>query len=293
MAILVPGPGFIAAGSGWQIFPPPSGNPIGSSTPRQGENLNIYETINPSVQIIAQGSLVCPGGTPGPVQPSPELITGISIARGSAPNLSGVGVSVLSGGVGNISEMTMPVFSEPYVVYNRIQITPGLPTLTLPAPLTGYISEKYMWDQEYAAGTYNIDTEKLKEDKIVGASYDRGIGTRKRPFPEKALVQRKDIPGSGPLTTSQITPKAPGQAATSGSSAIETASKNSSYTISYRPSLIRTLRFFYTITVTSTCPPYIFYFPAYMDVDNNWDNHAKRVTYRINRSKGPLPGTVK
>lgn len=284
MAILVPGPGFIAAGSGWKILPPPSGNPIGSSTPRQGENLNIYEIINPSVQIIAQGSLACP---------SSELINGISIARGSAPNLSGIGVSVLSGGVRNIPEMSMPVFSEPYVVYNRIQIAPGLPTLTLPAPLTGYISEKYLWDQEYAAGTYSTDTAKLNQDQIVGASYDRGIGIRKRPFPEKALVPRKDISAGSSLFLSTITPMAPGQAATSGSSAIETASKNSSYTISYRASFIRTLRFFYTITVTSTCPPYIFYFPAYMDVDNNWDNHAKRVTYRINRSKGPLPGTVK
>ena len=68
------------------------------------------------------------------------------------------------------------------------------------------------------------------------------------------------------------------------------AQRGSNYVYAYKPSLIKTLRFHYEITVTSTCPPYIWKFPAYIDVDNNWQNHGKRTKYRLRRQVEARPG---
>ncbi|AOV58584.1 hypothetical protein S250808_079 [Synechococcus phage S-CAM3] len=290
MAILVPGAGFTNVGGMWQILPPPKPGKFGIR--RDGINLNIYETIG-TVPITAQGNLVCPGGTPfSPTQPSPELITGITVTPGSIPNRQGNGVTVLVGGKPNIPEMLMPVYNEPYVQYGTIgPITPGLVTLVLPVSLIGYVTEKYFYDGESGfSELYKGDTTPNIRDNVRGASRDGGVGTLKTPgFKRDKKITVKDIPGSGTLPISSSTTSTE-TALTIGSPATQQAAANSSYVWSMKPSLIRTERLFFTITVTSTCPPYIWYFPAYMDVDNNWTPHTKRIQYRINKQKTALPG---
>jgi hypothetical protein len=287
MAILVPGAGFFNRGAMWEILPLPGGSLIGS--PRRGIYLNVYETITP-VQITAQGILVCPGGTPGPSQPSPELIKKIRIDPGlSAPN-AGAGVSVLVGSVGNIPEMQCPVFREPNVSYGMIA---GLaPTLVLTPPLTGYISEKYLHDMQVGFSELYVGKEvPERRDNLRGLRRSGGYGVSRSPFKrDKVIRVQKDIPGSGTLPVSAMEIKGAQAARTVGSQSVSNTAKNSNYLFAYRPSLIRTLRFYYTITVESTCPPYIFFFKAYMDVDNNWDSHASRVKYRINRQRGAREG---
>lgn len=292
MAILVPGPGFTQAGGMWKILPPPGGGQFGIS--RNSLNLNIYENISP-VPITAQGTLICPGGTPfSPVQPSPELITGIRIDPGTGMPFTGAGVTVLaSRGVGNIPEMVFGAFSEPYVQYYSIgPIIPGSPTLTLPVSLSGFVSEKYLWDGDAGfSELYEGDFTPQTRDNIRGASRNGGVGKVKTPGfkRDKAISVNKDVPGSGtlPISNNQTTPAT---ALTLGSAATQQAAAGSNYMWSHRPSLILTLRFFYVITVTSTCPPYTWYFQAYMDVDNNWVPHAERIKYRINKQRRAQPG---
>jgi hypothetical protein len=292
MAVLLPGPGFTNVGGMWEIFPTPGATLY--QTPREGFGLNIYEMINP-VPITAQSSVVCPGGTPFSLsQPSPELITGVSIAPGSSANRSGVGVTVLASreGIGNIPEMAMPIYSEPYIKYFDITSAPVF-TLVLPVPLTGYVSEKYFWDGEAGfSELYKGKETPLLRDNIRGVSKQGGVGIVKTPgFPrDKAITVKKNIPGSGTLPISDTTPLPGIGSLTIGSPATERAAVNSSYMWSMRPSMILVERLFFTITVTSTCPPYIWYFPAYMDVENNWTAHGKRILYRINRQKTALPG---
>lgn len=291
MAILLPGPGFVFGSGGWQILPPPGVSVIGA--PRESVDLNIYENINP-VPITAQGNLTCPGGTPfSPVQPSPELITGISIAPGSGVGRTGIGVSVIlsRGGVGGVPEMSMPMYNETYVRYFNITSAP-VPTLVLPVPLTGYVTEKYFWDGDAGfSELYKGTTTPLARDNIRGASLQGGVGVSKAPgFPrDKAISVKKNIPGSGtlPISSNEVPLSA---AVTRGSVATEQAAANSSYMWSMKPSMIIIERLFFTITVTSTCPPYTWNFPAYMDVVNNWSAHGKRIQYRINRQKTALPG---
>ena len=255
MAILVPGAGFFNRWSMWEILPPPGGSIIGSS--RRGIYLNIYENITP-VQITAQGSLVCPGGTPGPAQPSPELIRSVRIDPGQAAPNAGAGVSVLVGSVGNIPEMQCPTFREPNVSYGQIA---GLaPTLVLTPPLTGYISEKYLHDMQIGFSELYVGKEvPERRDNLRGLRRQGGYGTLRSPFKRDKVVRvQKDIPGSGTLPVSAMEIKCPQAARTVGSQAVNNAAKNSNYLFAYRPSLIRRLRFYYTITVESTCPPYIF-----------------------------------
>ena len=293
MAILVPGPGFTGGGALWKILPPPSGGQFGIS--RNSLNLNLYENIAP-VQITAQGNLICPGGTPlSPVQPSPELITGIRITPGESPGRQGRGVQVLAsrGGVRDIPEMILPTFNESFMQYYNIgPIFPGSPTLVLPVALSGYVSEKYFHDtdsgfSELYVGQFTPSTK----DNIRGASLTSGVGSVKTPGfkRDKKVTVKKNIPGSGtlPISANTVTP---GAAITQGNTATQQASRNSNYMWSMSPSRILTLRFWFTITVTSTCPPYNWYFKAYMDCDNNWIPHAKRIQYRINKQKRALPG---
>lgn len=292
MAILVPGAGFFNRGAMWEILPPPGGGLFGIS--RNSLFLNVYENISP-VQITAQGNLICPGGTPlSPVQPSPELITGIRIDPGEAPGRSGRGVSVLRsrGGVGNIPEMLLPTFSEYIQHYSIGPIFPGTPTLVLPVALSGYVSEKYFHDADAGfSEIYKGDFTPRIRDNLRGASLLTGAGTVKSPGfkRDKKLKVKKDIPGSGtlPISASAVSTS---KAVTEGNTSTQLAAKNSNYMWSMSPSLILTLRFYFTITVTSTCPPYTWYFKAYMDCDNNWVPHARRIQYRINKQRTAIPG---
>lgn len=292
MAILVPGAGFFNRGGMWEILPPP-GAPVVAGAGRTGTKLSIYETVMP-VTITAQGNLVCPGGTPfSPTQPSPELIKKVRIDPGTSLPNSGKGVTVLlsRGGVRDIPEMTCPVFRETYLQYGMIA---GLaPTLVLTPPITGYVSEKYLYDQEAGfSELYKGSQVPSTKDNLRASTFQGGTGTVKSPgFKRYQRVTTKSVPGSGTLSVSQNTP-VPGSELTIGSSAIQGAAAKSNYMWSMRPSLIQVLRFFYTITVESTCPPFIFYFPAYMDVENNWLPHTKRVEYYLNKQVPAPEGTT-
>ena len=269
MAILIPdGISFtLGAGAGWKMLPPPGPFVIPDMF-RDGVNLNIYETVG-VVNVTAQANLVCPGGTPGPAQPSPELITGISI--GVMPP----GCIVLVGGVPTIPEM-LP--GTDAVTFGSIAVAPGVTTLVLPVPLIGNYTEKYMYDMQAGFGeSYKGSTVPLTRDNMRGVSFQAGFGVQNT-FPRDKKL--KGIGGSGRLSASLATPEG---REFFGPTIHDIAQKGSNYVHAYKPSLIKTLRFHYEITVTSTCPPYIWKLPAYIDVDNNWQNHTKRTKYRLSK----------
>ena len=276
MAILIPnGISFtLGSGPGWQMLPPP-GPFVIPDMKREGVNLNIYETIG-VINITAQANLICPGGTPGPSQPSPELITGISIAP-MPP-----GCIVLKGGVPTIPEM-LP--GTDAVAMQSINVAPGVTTLTLPLPLIGNYTEKYMYDMEAGfVELYKGSAVPLVRDNARGVTFNGGLGIQK-PFKRDQKLKR--IGGSGRLSAPLASPVGK---EFQGPFIHDQAQRGSNYVYAYKPSLIKTLRFHYEITVTSTCPPYIWKFPAYIDVDNNWQNHGKRTKYRLKQQVPARPG---
>ena len=238
-------------------------------------NLNIYETLG-VINITAQANLICPGGTPGPSQPSPELITGISIAP-MPP-----GCIVLKGGVPTIPEM-LP--GTDAVAMQSINVAPGVTTLVLPVPLIGNYTEKYMYDMEAGfVECYTGSAVPLVRDNARGVTFNGGIGIQQ---PYKRDQKLKNIGGSGRLSAFQASAEGKEMI---GPFVHDQAQRGSNYVYAYKPSLIKTLRFHYEITVTSTCPPYIWKFPAYIDVDNNWQNHTKRTKYRLRQQVPARPG---
>lgn len=276
MAILIPnGVSFtLGSGPGWQMLPPP-GPFVLPDMFRDGVNLNIYETVG-VINITAQANLICPGGTPGPSQPSPELITGISIAP-MPP-----GCIVLKGGVPTIPEM-LP--GTDAVAMQSINVAPGVTTLTLPLPLIGNYTEKYMYDMEAGfVELYKGSAVPQVRDNARGVTFNGGLGIQK-PFKRDEKLKR--IGGSGRLSAPLASPEGK---EFQGPFIHDQAQRGSNYVYAYKPSLIKTLRFHYEITVTSTCPPYIWKFPAYIDVDNNWQNHGKRTKYRLKQQVPARPG---
>lgn len=268
MAILVPsGTSFTQTGPGWRFLPPP-GPFVLQDMSRQGQNLNIYETCG-VINITAQGNLICPGGTPGPTQPSPELITGISVTQ--------LNCIVLKGPVPTIPEMNPA--STPQLSVSSIQSAPT-PTLVLPLPLIGNFTEKYMYDGEagFVESYKGLEVPTVR-DNVRSATFFAGEGKKPLSYPER-FKKQKEFGGSGggSLRFSSVVGREG-----YGPLIHDKAQAGSNYVWSYKPSLIRTLRFFYTITVTSTCPPYTWQFPAYIDVDNNWVNHKKRTIHRLSR----------
>ncbi len=284
MAILVPGPGFIGNGLNWIFFPPPNGSIMGTAFPRMGTNLNIWEIIG-QISITAVGTVEC--GTP----PTGELITSITVSPCSSPSRSGKGVTVLLGGVGDIPEMLCPIFNAPFVTYNTI--AGAAKTLILPQAINGYYTEKYLWDAGIAFSEMHMgsEAEVMPLDNIRAVSRG-GYGVMK-PIPKPIRMKRlrvKDIPRqTGMLPVDTLFPKTLPEAMTVGPSYYEKASAGSNYLIGYPPSLIRILRFFFTIKVTTTCPPYVYIFFAHLDVENNWDHHKRRVAYRVARNRNPPP----
>lgn len=285
MPVLVPGSGF-KLGAPNIIIPPPVIDPS-RVIRREGIYLNVNETIGP-VSITAKSTTICFGGTPGPAQPSPERIIGISISGGVGRPNTGLGCSVLIGGLPALPEMSYGLFSEPLLVYKSIFVPyPGVESLTLPVALTGKISEKYFYDGEY--GSSNLSRSAYEKDSISGSSLVNGLTLIKRPFPE-GKVNFKVAPRVGSVTLNTMYPRTPAEAITTHNSVVSsTSGKGPSYVVSYKPSLIRRMRYYFVISVYSTCPPYVTYFPAIMDVDNNWSYHTKRVLYRVNKQIGAAP----
>jgi hypothetical protein len=164
------------------------------------------------------------------------------------------------------------------VTFGSISVAPGVTTLVLPIPLIGNYTEKWMYDMQAGFGeTYKGSVVPRTRDNMRGVTFQGGIGTQKTFKRDEKL---KRIGGSGRLSAYQATPE--GREFV-GPFVHDMAQRGSNYVHAYKPSLIKTLRFHYEITVTSTCPPYIWKFPAYIDVDNNWQNHTKRTKYRLSK----------
>lgn len=281
MPVLVPDSGFFPGQVANIILPPPMPSPL---VVRGGRNYNVNEIIGP-VNITAKSSLICPGGSlvPGP---TPELIYGISIASGVGIPRSGNGCTVTLGPVPSIPEMVCPVFFEPFLVYKSIFLLVPVPKLTLPLAITGRISEKYFYDGDF--GVSFLSKSNTDTDTVRGASFLDGKTLIKRPFPE-GRIDFKKAPKVGSVTLNTVYSRTPAEGVTTHSALHEETAAGSSYLVSYRPSLIRRLRFFFVITVYTTCPPYTHRFNAYMDVDNNWSYHQKRVKYRVGKQLGAKP----
>lgn len=280
--ILKPGVGFITGISRqWQFLPAPSGSIMGTSVSRVGTHLNILEYIS-QIEITACTTGVC--GTP----PMPDLVTSIEVIP--------EGCTVLSGGVPPIPEMSIGGgFSAPAVVYGKI--TGASVCLTLPFALTGgsHYTEKYLYDggvgfsKVHKSGTTNPNETRF--DMLEAARF-YGSGQLYNYKRDKVIKVKRgptgsDFPSSGTLGASTWMPKNVAAAGSKQNLLVDRIAAGKNYLIGYPPSLIRKLDFFYTIKVTHTCPPYITLFTAHCIVDNNWDNHAKRVKYRINRQKEP------
>lgn len=282
MAILIPsGQSFTNVGGMWKMLPAP-GPFVLPDMRREGQEINIYETAG-VVNVTAQANLVCPGGTPGPSQPSPELITGISISI----NLPGV--IVLKGGVPTIPEMRD---GSDAVSLGSISVAPGVPTLVLPIPIIGNYTEKWLYDGE--AGfieSYKGLEVPIAQDNVRSSTFAQGAGKLKPLSPKnrtEPLVASK-IFGGG---RSSIARQSSLGREFYGPIAHDIAQNGSNYMWSYRPSLIKTLRYHYLITVTSTCPPYTWTFPAYVDVDNNWRHHKTRTLNRLGKQRTASYGNV-
>ena len=153
-------------------------------------------------------------------------------------------------------------------------------TLVLPLPLIGNFTEKYMYDGEagFVESYKGLEVPTVR-DNVRSATFFAGEGKKPLSYPER-FKKQKEFGGSGggSLRFSSVVGREG-----YGPLIHDKAQAGSNYVWSYKPSLIRTLRFFYTITVTSTCPPYTWQFPAYIDVDNNWVNHKKRTIHRLSR----------
>ena len=187
--------------------------------------------------------------------------------------------------------MACPKFSAPFVTYNTIA---GMaPTLTLPQAINGYYTEKYLWDAGIAFSEMHMgsEAEVMPLDNIRAVSRG-GYGVIK-PISNKIRRKRlkvKDIPRqTNVLPVDTLFPKTLPEATRFGPPYYEKAAAGSNYLIGHPPSLIRILRFFFTIRVTTTCPPYVYLFSAHLDVENNWDHHKKRVEYRVARNRNPPP----
>jgi len=282
MAILIPsGQSFTNVGGMWKMLPAP-GPFVLPDMRREGREINIYETAG-VVNVTAQANLVCPGGTPGPSQPSPELITGISVS------VYQPGVIVLKGGVSTIPEMRDGTDA---VSMGSISVAPGVTTLVLPIPIIGNYTEKWLYDSE--AGfieSYKGLEVPIAQDNVRSSSFFSGQG-RVKPISQKMrtepLIARK-IPGTGARNFAYQ--NSVGRELY-GPVGHDLAQQNSNYMWSYRPSLIKTLRYHYLITVTSTCPPYTWTFPAYVDVDNNWRHHKSRTLHRLSKQRTATTGIV-
>lgn len=275
----------------FELKPTPT-TPLYSETPRTGLNPWLYETINPALSIECVAAGVCPGVTVA----TPELITGMTLTPGHAVG-TGPGCSILVGPVSNIPEMQLPLFAEPSMTYSTITYGAGVPLATLVAPLKGYYSERYFYDAEYIFATYYTTQAPNRIDKLT--LIDPLVGKRTMPLTElTAILAKSDI---GRINKSMFSGESiaipqqslyvddPTTVITSGNPFLESATTDVSAWIKFKPSEIEQMMYYYTLTVTHTCPPFITRFYGTMTVNNNWNAVQKRLQYYLNKATGIIP----
>mgnify|MGYP005625860701 CR=1 FL=1 len=275
----------------FELRPTPT-TPLYSETPRTGLYPWLYETINPALSIECVATGVCPGVTVA----TPELITGMTLTPGHAVG-TGPGCSILVGPVSNIPEMQLPLFAEPSITYGAITYATPVPVGTLLKPLTGYYSERYFYDAEYIFATYYATQTPSRVDKMT--LIDPLVGKKTIPLTElSAILAKADngrinktmFPGEAVLIPQQsLYVDDPATVITSGNPYLEGATADVSAWIKFKPSEIEQMIYYYTLTVTHTCPPFITRFYGTMTVQNNWNAVQKRLQYYLNKAQGIIP----
>jgi hypothetical protein len=278
---------------------PTATKPLYSTEVRSGLDPVLYETINPSLSIEVVAAGICPPIPPG----TPNLITSITLTPGTT-FAAGKGCSILQGPVGvtDLEQFNMPLFNEPSMQYGTITFPPpGVPVGTLVAPLKGYYSEKYFYDQEYIFATYYQTQTPSRFDKLTYV--DLINGNKTIPLNEltgilakqdTGRITSKTFPGSPKTVLFQSIANDDQEAVvTSGNALIEGLTTDVSAWIKMKPSEIVKMTYYYVLTVTHTCPPYITRFYGSMVVNNNWDPVQKRLQYYLNKATGIIPDPKK
>ena len=299
---IVPNPKVLVTGSNFVLLPAPT-VPLFQDTTRLGPNPVLYENIDPSLAITVTGGEGCPAGT------IPDFITSVTLVPGQN-NGGGKGNTIISlveiadKPVKDIPQFSMGAgWSEPRMSYGTI--AGFAPTLTLVAPLRGYYGEKYFYDAEYIYASYYQNTPEFS-----GSFYDeisKGVvpdvnrlvaislleGRRFLEFKDipKDIdqIETQYFPKQGiPIQLEDVTPKDETLALTEGSDYLAGFIPEISSWVKWKPSFIEIMRYYYTLVVTHTCPPFVTTFEGSMLVQNNWTPAANRLSYYIDRQVGFL-----
>ena len=299
---LVATPECITPPTGPFVLKPVPTVPLYSTEPRTAQNPILYETISPSLTITAQSDgQICP-----PIL-FPNLITSVAIFPGQSPN-SGTGCSIMGmspiadGTVNNLPEYNLPVFDEPYMQYGSVAGPPSI-TKTLTTPLQGFYGEKYFYDSEYIYASFYKNSPEF--DPISGKAPISPTRTNRLTsmnlLKGKQTINFSEIgsdvqqigndlfTGTGtPILLDDVMPDQLGDVATTGTDFLVGAINECSTWVKWRPSYIQTMKYYFCVVVTHTCPPFTTTFQGSMEVQNNWSPHGSRLEYYIQQQKGFL-----
>jgi hypothetical protein len=297
---IVPSNEVIVTGDTFLLKPSP-GAPVFGDYVRTGIMPLLYENINPGLTITVIGGEGCPAGT------IPDFITSITLVPGQN-NGSGKGNSVVSvieladGPIPDIPEFNMSAgWSEPRMSYGTI--AGFAPTLALVAPLRGYYGEKYFYDAEYIYASYYRNSEEFSPlntdtkasinnvNRLTAVSLLEGKRTLKfNDIPKDIEQITTDLfPKRGiPIELADITPSDEVAVLKYGSDYLQGLIPEISSWVKWRPSFIEVMRYYYTLVVTHTCPPFVTTFEGSMLVENNWTPAANRLSYYIDQQVGFL-----
>tara|TARA_B100001250_G_scaffold272349_1_gene235174 strand:- start:645 stop:1025 length:381 start_codon:yes stop_codon:yes gene_type:complete len=91
-----------------------------------------------------------------------------------------------------------------------------------------------------------------------------------------------------PIGLDDVAPDTIGEVENFGSDFLQNAVKEVSSWVKWRPSFIQTMKYFYHVKVTHTCPPFVTIFQGSMEVQNNWSPTSSRLGHYIGLQKGFL-----
>ena len=241
-----------------------------------------------SIECVATG--IAPPIPPG----TPHIILSMTMTPGLAVG-SGPGCTIItSNGATDIPEMQLPVFSEPGIQYGSASFGSGVPTATLPNALSGFYSEKYFHDQEYIFATYYKTQAPNRVDKFTLVDLINGNKTLTREafnaLPQQGRIVADMFPGAGtPVQFLGLAVDDSTDVLTSGTEFLDSITNDVTAWIKFKPSEISVMRYYYTLTVTTNCPPFTHVFTGHMDVNNNWDPAQSRLNYYLNKGVGLIP----
>lgn len=287
---LVANPEFITPPSGPFVFNPLPQVPLYTDMVRMAPNPILFEVINPAMILTVQAT----GGCPFPALP--ELITSVTLTPG---NKQRKGCSILAM-TETAKEVVIDIpefsagFSTPFMQYGSMTYAPGVPTAVLPVPLKGYYTEKYWYDNEYIFATY-YQEERPPTTVNTLTLVDLLFGERTIPFStidrNKPQIGKDDFLAAPakPITFDQLAVTEPAATLTYGTDYLQQFIPRISSWVKWKPSEIKKMTYYYTLTVTHTCPPFVTYFYGSMVVENNWTPNANRLAYYIDKTVGFLP----